>query len=1259
MSTEPQIISRPRKWPFYLGAVLTLLVLLYFVVTSSPFLRRFVLPSVETALGSQLNVGELRLSPFSQLELRDVTVTPQGAEPLAKIGLLRMRYQLTALLGGQIQAHEVTLENPVITLIEKADGSRNLPKLPASKPKAASEVRLDLHLVQLRNGTLTYQKQLPNGTAERTAITGLNLTLDQLVTGQLGKLSLSADVQNDPSTTDRIGGKLTGDFEMTPGKLGLPILLKGGLKLDASSATGIYQNLQGLGLAFDTDIAEKEIRDFRLTFRRNGQELGRGRFFGPYDVSKSEAHLTYELAGFDRRVLALLGAAAGIDLGNTSVAAQGRIDVTQDGNVVGSNGELTVGQFSLGNPPTPVTDVRARYQGSVDLAHATALLELFEVAAKDSRGEWLSGTLDQPMNVAWGSAPEGVRKAHLALKLNRFSLAEWQSFLGSNAPTGNLHADLNLTAERDGRLLRFNLTGVAEHLHATVGTSQLTDGLVEFSNSGTVTNLQQVVMEQFAFSLKQNGTALFSATGLADYHLTNHLGAAQISGEGEIVPLLALAPIPGISLQAGKVKLNAQANYKTTGATANLTLGLSQFSGKIRENVLQDYQTTIQFNGSKVGDLIEIQRFNLAAQTGTYPGGTVDASGRWDVVKRTGIFDYKFVNLTESALRPWLEPSLKPNRLQSVTLNSSGQAQVDLKGSTKLNSELKISDFRTQNPTGDSAPALTLGFKLEASGQQTVLDLQRLTILLGATERAKNELVLSGRADLSTNNPAATTLSIRSEGLDLTPLYQLFAANSTSNAPPARVAQPRPEVEPESVTFPIQQFIADLDIGKIELGSVVVTHWKGRAELNRSVVTVKPCELSLNGTPVTFSLNANLGVPGWQYDFNLTAPSLVLAPLVDTFRPQYEGKVTGNLSARANFKGAGFTGAGFQKNLAGLLDLQSTNLNLNLASLQDAKKKQAARLVSKPKDGLLSLIGNAFRSVSGIGSGPSWYDQISGSPIDTVIVRIDAGAGRLTLKEGLIQSPVLRAQPTGSLAFAPALTNSTLNFPVELALRGSVARQFGLSRDTNKFAPLPSLLAVVGTLGTPDVKVDKLAVGQLLLKSQVGGTVGNLLNSATDGKSGAITDKLGGLFNTLTGTAPDATAGSGKAADSKTTTLPSTSTPPPQVKQTPVLTDRNSPKPAATVAPQAPPPAPASPAIKPLGTPTTGPAVKAANPAAMTVGSPKPTLAPTSASLPTNALSRGQTNLQTKSSTNSLKKIIGKTNTVSSTNGPPPPPASK
>jgi len=1212
MNSEPQIIRRPAKWPIYLGIFVALVAVLYFVVTSGPFIRSFVLPRVESAIACKLEVGDLSLSPFSQLELRNVKVTPNGAEPLAQVDLIRLRYSLSALLGGKIQAHEVTVEKPVITLIELADGTRNLPKLPPSGPKSTAPIALDLHLIQLRNGQLTYTVRGPKGPLQTVTVTGLNLSVDQLVTGQSGKLSINGQAGIDRVPADKVVGKINGEFAVTVGPDALPKLLKGSLALDLSEALGAFADAAGLGLTLESDVTETEIKNLGLAFRRNGQELGRLRLAGPYDLAKSEARLDYELSGLDRRVLVLVGGSIGVDIGETSAAAKGKINLLKNGQVMASDGEVTLSKLSLGLPAgrTPVTGFRTQYKVEVNLTDSAALLETLQLSATDAAGEWFTGTLDRPMNVAWGKAATGFRPSQFAVKLSRFNLGDWRAVLGTNAPTGNLKADFVVTSEKDGHLLKFTLSGLADRLTAQMGANQLQDGALEFSGTGSLTDFNAFALSRLDFSLKQRGTPLVTGNALADWQTKTATGGAQINMEGELPPLLGLVPVAGVAVQSGKFKVNTQLNQKETSSLANLTLTVDKLTGQIQDTRLTDYQATVQLNAGLAANVLDLQRFNLTAGNAILPGGTVDAAGRWDLTKRTGNFEYHITGLNQSALEPWLAGALKPNRLQSVKIDATGKAQVDLSAESAITTDLKIAGLRAQNPAGETIGPLDIGFVLDAAGRQTGMDVRKAILQLGATTRAKNELTLSGRLDLATNKPAPSTLSIRSDGLDLDPLYRMFAGDPSKPAPAAAPAKPAatapatPAVEPAPVVLPLSRLTVDLDIAKLYLGAILAEKWKGHVEVENSLITLKPFELSLNGAPIAFTAIANLGVVGWQYDVNLTANNIDVAPIVDTFRPDYKGKVLGHIAAEAAFKGAGLTGLSFQKNLAGNFNLHSTNLNIDLAGLQDARKRQVAQMVSRPKDGVLSLIGKAFGGLGSVAA-PSWYDEISRSPVDTIIFRGDAAAGRVTLKEGLVQSPVLRAQPTGTLTFAPVLDDSKLDFPVGLALRGGVARQMGLSQDTNQYINLPSLLAVNGTLGRKEVKIDKLALGQLLAKTALGGALGGLLNQATDGKAGAVTDKIGGVLNAFggVGATPAATpattpaaaaaavnaltgatgAGNGKAANAVQTgaaaaaavTTPATPATPRKINALDVFNALSQPKTKSTnAAPATPAPAP-------------------------------------------------------------------------------------
>src|SRR5512140_1974266 len=89
-----------RKLGIGLVALLLLMVVLYFVVSSAAFVKGFVLPRVAKSLNADITVGDVALSPFSQLTVDKLKVQPKGAEPLLTAEQLRVRYSLLSILRG-------------------------------------------------------------------------------------------------------------------------------------------------------------------------------------------------------------------------------------------------------------------------------------------------------------------------------------------------------------------------------------------------------------------------------------------------------------------------------------------------------------------------------------------------------------------------------------------------------------------------------------------------------------------------------------------------------------------------------------------------------------------------------------------------------------------------------------------------------------------------------------------------------------------------------------------------------------------------------------------------------------------------------------------------------------------------------------------------------------------------------------------------------------------------------------------------------
>src|SRR6266404_4407893 len=128
-SESSQPVKR-RSWRRRLltiaGALLALLIIFYFVATSAAIFKGVILPRVSKALNAEITVGDASLSPFSQVVLRQLAVRTTGAEPLLQANEVRLRYSLWSILRGNIKVDEVTVDSPVIQIVQNADGTGNL-----------------------------------------------------------------------------------------------------------------------------------------------------------------------------------------------------------------------------------------------------------------------------------------------------------------------------------------------------------------------------------------------------------------------------------------------------------------------------------------------------------------------------------------------------------------------------------------------------------------------------------------------------------------------------------------------------------------------------------------------------------------------------------------------------------------------------------------------------------------------------------------------------------------------------------------------------------------------------------------------------------------------------------------------------------------------------------------------------------------------------------------------------------------------------
>lgn len=468
----------------------------------------------------------------------------------------------------------------------------------------------------------------------------------------------------------------------------------------------------------------------------------------------------------------------------------------------------------------------------------------------------------------------------------------------------------------------------------------------------------------------------------------------------------------------------------------------------------------------------------------------------------------------------------------STTIKQQGNAMT-------VSGKLTVPELTSRNGTNElRLPATSVDFDVTKTGE--VIEIKQCLAKLVATARAKNELSLAGRVDMTKPEAITGSLKLASDSLDLTAYYDLFTGTTVSS--PTKPAKPAPapddSKEPDAMTLPFHNFTFEANLARIYLREIDIASLQAVAKLDGGNVNVKPLQCSLNGAPVKGSLDLNLGVPGFQYEFTFDAAQVPMAPLVNSYQPERKGQIAGTATATAQLKGAGVTGANLQKNLTGQFDLVATNLNLSLGDVRTPVIKSIINVVAGIPNAIrnpTAAVGNLLGGLLGAkNESGGVMDDFMKSPVNAIVAHGTAGDGKIELKQAFVESPAFRGEATGAIDIAKVLTNSVMHFPVSVSLGKAVSDKLGLTpanTPTNAvYVPLPDFVKMKGTLGLPKPDVNYLVIAKLALKSG-GGILGNT--------GGAATEKVGGAL----GAVESLLGGKQSAPSSDTNAIPTTNAP--------------------------------------------------------------------------------------------------------------------
>lgn len=1124
---EQKVDERPRKrrglkiFGIVVGILVVLLVIGYFVGTSEAFFKSVILPRVSKSMNADVTVEQASISPFSHVQLTNLKVVTTGTEPLLTAQEARIRYSLMKIARGNIAVQEAVISSPAINVIENADGSSNLDPLTKGKKeqtknepsKSSKPPQVDLQNFVLSNGTLRRTKFYKGGGKDTTEIANLNINLDNLQNGQSGKFQIGANlaVNNNPpapGTNGALQAKLNGNLDFTLKNDLAPASLKGSTILSVDKASGSFTELNGLTANLTPDMTPTEIKQIALRFQKGGSNLGELRASGPFDSAKMEGRLFVEMLSIDRQVLNLLGASSGLDFGSATINSTNQIDFAKGGAEISAAGQLNIGKFSFkrADQATPALDLQTAYNLTVDRTGKSANIQTLTLNGAQNQKLLLRGQLTSPMKISWGDNAQQTGDSAFNLALTALNLAEWKPFAGKAAPAGLVNLNLKVASQQSGKQLTFESSSDMQGLTLMLGSNSLANLKVGLNAQGTIADLKKFDLRDYRLNVSQQNQPMLSVSGSGQYDQGAETLDMKVVVDGNLAPTFAALHQTNIVASSGKLGLNGRLLKAKETQTLTGKLSLSDFTGEYAKYPFNRFGAEVDLDVLAKTKHLQIRKAAGKVNSAGNPGGAFDVSGDYDTEKKAGQFEFKLADFNQHGLRPFLQSMIGEKSLVSVTVNSTASARLEGENAA-VKANLQMANFVVSDlkkPTRETP--LEAKFNLDASMEKKILELRQMQATLTATQKAKNEVQVTGRIDMSNSNAITGKLRLAADSLDVTRYYDIFAGNSEKDEKPdapatgttsAGGSSSAPKKEPEPKMLPMRNFMVAAEIGRFYLRELEIANLQSTIQVDQNRVTIEPFRMAINGAPVTSKVNLDLGVRGYKYDLSFTADKVPLEPLANTFAPKKRGMYKGILLSDLKVTGAGVTGASMKKTLAGQFSFNFTNANI--------------QIVNKQLKSFLAPIA-AFLGAP----------ELLNSPINFVVTQGQIGGGKIALNDLLLASDAFVAQSRGDISIADDIKNSTFDhLPMHFSINRSLASKIRIAPKTTAtneaYLPLPDFIQVAGTLGAPKPKLDlnvQSIAGNLLEK--FGGKIpgvsektGNLLEGV-GGILGGKTDRLQG-----------------------------------------------------------------------------------------------------------------------------------------------------
>ncbi|MBI3869917.1 MAG: AsmA family protein [Verrucomicrobia bacterium] len=522
--------------------LVVLFLLAYFVATSDPFIRGFVLPRIGAAIHAKVAADRVRLSPFSSVEIQNLKITTTSPTPLLQAQTLRATYSLMDILRGRITISSLLIENGTVEILPGASGQTTLDPIlksgDAASPTPAaggskSKRALEMNVAQasVKNFTVRRIQVNAQGETESLLLSNVEATVASLATGKPATVSLAARWLLDQAKAGKVEGQFQSDWKLTLNVDGLPDSVEGGARASILGATGGFSVAAGLSPSLQVALTATECRQALFQLEKGGKPVSSLRAQGPLDIRKREARLKLAMDGVDRAILNALGASSGIDVGAGVVSASGQLDVANAGQAFSWTLEVRAQELNLsrGGKSTPALQIEMSCGGSADLAARKGRIDPFHLQATSGGRPVLQAALSAPMDLNWGGGEAAAKEATLELALLDVALADWRAWLGTWADSGRAKATVRLTAKRGGKDILIENQVEASDLSLPLGNVPLKPATLQIAARARLQNWTQASIEGFQANLSRSGQPAIQAQATGTFDATNGAFAVKSS----------------------------------------------------------------------------------------------------------------------------------------------------------------------------------------------------------------------------------------------------------------------------------------------------------------------------------------------------------------------------------------------------------------------------------------------------------------------------------------------------------------------------------------------------------------------------------------------------------------------------------------------------------------------------------------------------------------------------------------------------------